>query len=87
MDSERLIRRLAGIVGTEHVLVAESCALYTVDDRIPTAVVFPGDEQRLSGIMKLASSERLSVAPWGAERRSASEGFLRGSIWRLCSRG
>ncbi|PWB47307.1 MAG: hypothetical protein C3F12_04855 [Candidatus Methylomirabilota bacterium] len=65
MDSERLIRRLAGIVGTEHVLVAESCALYTVDDRIPTAVVFPGDEQQLSGIMKLASSERLSVAPWG----------------------
>ncbi|MDE2059102.1 MAG: FAD-binding oxidoreductase [candidate division NC10 bacterium] len=66
MNSERLEGRLAGIVGADHVLAAESCAPYAVDDRVPEAVIFPGDAQELSEIMKLASSERLSVVPWGS---------------------
>ncbi len=66
MNSERLTGRLAGIVGTDHVLPAELCAPYAVDDRIPTAVVFPGDTQQLSEVMKFASTEQLSVVPWGS---------------------
>lgn len=58
--------RLAAIVGTEHVLAGESRALYAVDDRVPEAVVFPGNAQELSEVMKLAWSEQLSVVPWGS---------------------
>ncbi len=66
MNSERLEGRLAGIVGADHVVAAESCAPYAVDDKAPKAVVFPADAQELSEVMKLASSERLSVVPWGS---------------------
>jgi glycolate oxidase FAD binding subunit len=66
MNAARLAERLAGIVGADHVLTAESCAPYTIDDRIPTAVVFPGDAHELSEVMKLASSDGLSVIPWGS---------------------
>ena len=66
MTSERLTGLLAGIVGADHILAAESCAPYAVDDRVPRAVVFPADAQELSEVMKFASSERLSVVPWGS---------------------
>jgi glycolate oxidase FAD binding subunit len=66
VTSERLTGRLAGIVGADHVLAAESCAAYAVDDQVPEAIVFPGDAQELSEVMKCASSERLSVVPWGS---------------------
>ena len=66
MNSERLKGRLAEIVGADHVLAAEPCASYAVDDQVPKAVVFPADVQELSEVMKLASSERLSVVPWGS---------------------
>ncbi|MDE2179637.1 MAG: FAD-binding oxidoreductase [candidate division NC10 bacterium] len=66
MGPTQLAQRLAGIVGADHVLAAESCVPYTVDDRVPQAVVFPADAQELSEVMKLASSERLSVVPRGS---------------------
>lgn len=66
MNRERLADRLAGIVGADHVLSADSCVSYTVDDRIPTAVAFPGDAQELSEVTRLASSDGLSVIPWGS---------------------
>lgn len=47
-------------------MAGESRALYAVDDRVPQAVVFPGDAQELSEIMRLASSDGLSVVPWGS---------------------
>lgn len=65
MNFERLTGQLAGIVGTDHVLAAESCAAYAVDDRAPKAIVFPGDARELSEVMKCASSEQLAVVPWG----------------------
>ena len=66
MALNRLVGRLAGIVGADHVVAAESCAPYAVDDKAPRAVVFPADEQELSEVMKFASSERFSVVPWGS---------------------
>lgn len=66
MNPERLEGRLAGIVGADHVVAAESCAPYAVDDKAPKAVVFPADAQEISEVMKLASSDRLSVVPWGS---------------------
>ncbi len=66
MTSERLTGRLAEIVGADHVLATASCAAYAVDDQVPKAIVFPGDAQELSEVMKYASSERLSVVPWGS---------------------
>ncbi len=66
MNFERLREQLAGIVGTDHIVAAESCAPYVVDDQIPGAVVFPANVQELAEIMMLASSERLSVIPRGS---------------------
>jgi glycolate oxidase FAD binding subunit len=66
VNAEYLTGRLAGIVGADHILAAEPCAPYAVDDQVPKAVVFPGDAQELSEVMKLASSKRLSVVPWGS---------------------
>src|SRR5574341_1781747 len=66
MDSERLTGRLVEIVGADHLLTAESCFPYAVDDHAPKMVAFPGDAQELSEVMKLASSEGLSVIPWGS---------------------
>lgn len=64
--AERLKARLAGIVGADHVAPGQSCAAYAVDGQAPKAVVFPADAQELSEVMKLASSERLSVVPRGS---------------------
>ena len=66
MNPERLEGLLAGIVGADHIVAAELCAPYAVDDKVPKAVVFPADAQEISEVMKLASSERFSVVPWGS---------------------
>ena len=66
MHSEHLAGRLAGIVGADHVLAAESCGPYAVDDHAPQAVAFPGDARELSAVITLASAEGLSVIPWGS---------------------
>lgn len=66
MKSDLLAARLAGIVGQEHVLAQERCAQYAVDGKAPTAAVFPATVEEISGVMRLASSERLSVVPWGS---------------------
>ena len=66
MTPAQLVQRLAVLVGSDHVLAAEPCAPYAIDDQAPKAVVFPADGQELSEVMKLASSERLSVVPWGS---------------------
>ncbi|PWB77598.1 MAG: hypothetical protein C3F08_09730 [Candidatus Methylomirabilota bacterium] len=66
MNSERLTRALAGILGADHVLAAEICASYAIDDHVPKAVAFPGDAQELAEVMRFASSEELSVIPWGS---------------------
>jgi glycolate oxidase FAD binding subunit len=66
MTTDLLSERLAGIVGTEHVLAGEQCSRYAVDGKAPRAAVFPGSVEELSEIMRLASSERLSVVPRGS---------------------
>ena len=66
MKSDLLAARLAGIVGQEHVLAQERCAQYAVDGKTPIAAAFPATVEELSEVMRLASSERLSVVPWGS---------------------
>src|SRR3989304_1923443 len=65
MTPDLLAARLAGIVGQEHVLAQERCAQYAVDGKAPIAAAFPATVEELSEVMRLASSERLSVVPWG----------------------
>ena len=66
MTPDLLAARLAGIVGQEHVLAQERCAQYAVDGKAPTAAAFPATVEEISEVMRLASSERLSVVPWGS---------------------
>lgn len=65
MTPDLLEARLAGIVGQEHVMAAESCAQYAVDGKAPKGAAFPATVEELSEVMKVAASERLSVVPWG----------------------
>jgi glycolate oxidase FAD binding subunit len=63
---DQLAAGLRGIVGAEHVLAEDRCARYAVDGKAPRAAAFPGSVEELSEVMRLASSERLSVVPWGS---------------------
>ncbi len=64
-----------GYVSTEK----EELICYSYDatgmERLPDAVVFPGDTREISDIMKLASAEGFPVIP-----RGAGSGFVGGSV-------
>jgi glycolate oxidase FAD binding subunit len=60
-----LTAQLARIVGSEWVVGDERLSGYRVEGRSPAAAVFPSGADEVSEIMKLASSERLAVIPWG----------------------
>jgi len=67
----RLLEQLRQIVGSEHlVTTAEERACYSYDaggrSFPPAAVAFPGSVEEVSGIMRLASTEKFPVIPRGA---------------------
>lgn len=66
MDCDLLAKQLAAIVGAEHVFAGEQCARYAVDGKAPRVAAFPATVEELSGLMKLASRERMTVVPWGS---------------------
>ncbi|HZY30523.1 MAG TPA: FAD-binding oxidoreductase [Candidatus Methylomirabilis sp.] len=75
MTADLLTARLEGIVGAEHVLPEERCAQYAVDGKVPAAAAFPATVEELSEVMRLASSERLSVVPWGNGTKTSLGGI------------
>lgn len=46
-----------------------TCSRYAVDGLIPRAVLFPGEVEEVSEIVKIACREQLSVVPWGGGTR------------------
>jgi FAD/FMN-containing dehydrogenase len=46
-----------------------TCYSYAVDGMIPRAVLFPGEVEEVSEIVKIACRDRLSVVPWGGGTR------------------
>jgi len=66
-----VIQKLESIVGTENLLTAkEDCFLYSYDASFPEfqpdVVVLPRTTEAVSGVMALASEERVPVVPRGA---------------------
>jgi D-lactate dehydrogenase (cytochrome) len=67
-----VLDELRRIVGVEHVSVAPADREQHAHDQgfyaagTPEAVVWPADTEQISGIMRLASAERIAVTPWGA---------------------
>lgn len=69
----KIVERLKGIVGEEHVLTSpEDLARYGLDEieeryhRLPEVVVKPRNSQEIAAIMRLANQERIPVTPRGA---------------------
>jgi FAD/FMN-containing dehydrogenase len=54
-------------LSTDH----QTCSRYAVDGMEPQAVLFPGDVEALSGIVRTACQEHLSVVPWGGGTQMA----------------
>lgn len=80
MIETRIIRILEDIVGREHLSTADSdrlCYSYDATQRRhrPDAVIWPGNAEQISLILKLANSEAIPVYP-----RGAGSGFTGGSL-------
>jgi glycolate oxidase FAD binding subunit len=60
------LEEIINIVGKDYTLsLPTELEHYKVDTRKPTLVVFPGNTEEISEIMKIASSSTLSIIPWG----------------------
>lgn len=63
--SPKLLEKLRGVVGSQHVLSGVELSPYVLDGRTPEAAVFPGSFQEVSAVLSLASEEQVAVTPWG----------------------
>jgi len=60
------MQKFEDIIGKDFLRTdAETCHSYAVDGVIPRAVLFPGEVEEVSEIVKTACREHLSVVPWG----------------------
>jgi glycolate oxidase FAD binding subunit len=57
---------LIELVGEKHTMAGDGVSAYTVDGKVPEAVVFPASVEEVSAIMTLASAEGLRVVPRGS---------------------
>jgi glycolate oxidase len=78
--AKELAKKLARIVGKQHVLAdleGRTCYGYDATNRLflPDVVVFPGNTEEISEILKLANHLRFPVIP-----RGAGSGFTGGSL-------
>jgi glycolate oxidase len=67
-----LIDSLREIVGADHVitkpeeLLVYECDAYTLEKRLPTAVVLPGDTDEVRAVVKLCAAHHVPIIPRGA---------------------
>jgi glycolate oxidase FAD binding subunit len=67
VSAPALHEAIAGVVGREHLAVdARACEAVAVDGVLPRAVARPGTAEEVSGLLALATAERLAVAPRGS---------------------
>jgi len=70
MPQSKAIKELVRITGESHALTdASALEEYSVDGIVPKAVLFPGSEEEISEIMKIASRESVSVMPVGSRTK------------------
>lgn len=60
-----LATALQATVGEKHVHTGHAAAPYAVDDVSPAMVVFPGDDDQVAAVMRLAAEHQATVFPRG----------------------
>ncbi|MBE0603223.1 MAG: FAD-binding oxidoreductase [Deltaproteobacteria bacterium] len=77
-DPDGLFSALRGIVGESGVIRdPDLLGSYAVDGRAPKAVVLPGTEEEVAGVVRLANAERLAIVPRGNGGMMACGGIPR----------
>jgi glycolate oxidase len=71
MISKTVLREISRIVGHKHVITAQDALIEYASDGtklefMPDAVVFPGDSEEISQILRIATKEGFPVTPRGA---------------------
>ncbi|MFQ5848250.1 MAG: FAD-binding oxidoreductase [Candidatus Methylomirabilales bacterium] len=75
LSADTLVQRLGTLVGPDHVVAGPNVSEYAVDDKVPTAVTFPGSAEEISAVLAFASAEGLKVAPWGSGTKTSLGGI------------
>ena len=71
-DFKKLVGELAGIVGQEFIKTGPDVIRdYAVDKMVPEAVIFPGNTEEVSGVVKLANRENMAIIPCGNRTKMA----------------
>ncbi|MCJ7687549.1 MAG: FAD-binding oxidoreductase [Desulfobacteraceae bacterium] len=71
-DFKELVGELAGIVGREFIKTGPGVIRdYAVDEMVPEAVIFPGNAEEVSGVVKLANRENMAIIPCGNRTKMA----------------
>ena len=66
IDTHQVISDLVQIVGPSHVISdRDALAQYSVDLKIPSAVVFPKDARQVSQVVEYAYNRELAIVPRG----------------------
>ena len=64
---KEIVNGLTGIVGEDLIKIEpDILAGYAADGMMPKAVIFPGNTQEVSGVVKFANREDLAIVPWGS---------------------
>ena len=64
-DEAALARRLAAIVGEEHVLTGPEASPFAVDGTRPRCVVQPGSQEEVSSVAAACAAAGAAMVPWG----------------------
>lgn len=71
-DWKSKLGELAARVGEDRIKVdPHVLAAHSVDNRVPGAVVFPGNTEQISAVVRFADRENLAVVPWGSGSKMA----------------
>jgi glycolate oxidase FAD binding subunit len=60
-----LATALEALVGTDHLLVDDDAAMYTVDGVSPSLAVWPADAEQVMAVMRLADEYQATICPRG----------------------
>ena len=64
-ELDHLHRRLAEIVGSDHVTAGPAAAGFAVDGVIPSLAIHPGSQEETAAVMATCAAAGAAVIPWG----------------------
>ena len=64
-DPDHLQRRLAEVVGSDHMTAGPATVPFAVDGVIPSLVIRPGSQEETAAVMATCAAAGAAVIPWG----------------------